>query len=293
LLTLVASGSGRAGLRERRLALEGDFRIDEGRYDLGTERRPALGDDVIVMRRGAAEPQKRPPLRVQLDLGLDLNDRFAVRGNGLDALLGGTLRITSRGEALAGVGTVRGAYTAFGQSLAIERGLLVFSGPLANPGLDLRATRRIQSVEVGVEVSGSLQRPAVRLVSTPPMPDSDRLAWLALGRDPQAVSRTELALLQAAARGLAGQGGVSFERRLAEGLGLDELGYAQGAEGTAGVLALGKRITSRLAVRLEQTLGGTAGSLLRIDYLLSDRWRLRGTAGAENAGDILFTLRFD
>jgi len=26
---------------------------------------------------------------------------------------------------------------------------------------------------------------------------------------------------------------------------------------------------------------------------LSERWRLRGTAGAENAGDILFTLRFD
>jgi hypothetical protein len=27
--------------------------------------------------------------------------------------------------------------------------------------------------------------------------------------------------------------------------------------------------------------------------MLSERWRLRGTAGAENAGDILFTLRFD
>ena len=29
------------------------------------------------------------------------------------------------------------------------------------------------------------------------------------------------------------------------------------------------------------------------DFFLSERWRLRGTAGAENAGDILFTLRFD
>ena len=43
----------------------------------------------------------------------------------------------------------------------------------------------------------------------------------------------------------------------------------------------------------EATLGGTAGSLLRMDFILSESWRLRGTAGAENAGDILFTLRFD
>ena len=34
-------------------------------------------------------------------------------------------------------------------------------------------------------------------------------------------------------------------------------------------------------------------SLIALAALLSERWRLRGTAGAENAGDILFTIRFD
>ena len=86
---------------------------------------------------------------------------------------------------------------------------------------------------------------------------------------------------------------VVVETTVAEGVGLDEVGFGRGNDGTLGVLALGKRITSKITVRLEQTLGGTAGSLLKIDYLLSDRWRLQGTTGAENAADILFTLRFD
>lgn len=295
-LTVVVSGTGRAGLRDRQFALEGRFRVDEGRYDLGTERRPALGEDVIVRMPDTDRAQEPAPLRVRLDVGVDLNDRFAVRGYGLDALLGGSVQIVTRGDALSAVGTVRavrGEYVAYGQRLTIDRGALIFSGPLDNPGLDLRATRKMQAVQVGVEVGGSLQRPAVKLVSTPDMPDSDRLAWLVLGRDPQSANRAEIALLQAAALGIGSRGGAPLQRQLAEGLGLDELGFSQGDDGTLGVLALGKRITSQLSVRLEQSLGGTAGSLVRIDYMLSERWRLRGTTGAENAGDILFTLRFD
>lgn len=295
-LTIVASGSGRAGLRDRRLALEGRFRLDEGRYDLGSAGRPTLGNDVIVRRAESGTPKKPAPLAVALDVGLDLNDRFTVRGHGLDALLGGNVRITSRGDALSAVGTVRtvrGEYSAYGQRLTIERGALMFSGPLGNPGLDLRAMRKMQTVEVGVEVSGSLQRPAARLVSTPDMPDSDRLGWLVLGRDPRSADRAEMALLQAAALGIASRGGKPLQQQLAEEIGLDDLGFTRGADGTLGVLALGKHITSQVSVRLEQSLGGTAGSLIVIDYLLSERWRLRGTTGAENAGDILFSLRFD
>ena len=59
------------------------------------------------------------------------------------------------------------------------------------------------------------------------------------------------------------------------------------------MVALGKRVTDQLTVRLEQTLGGAVGGVLKMDYLLSERWRLEGTAGAESAADILYTLRFD
>jgi len=216
-LSVIISGEGRAGLRDRRLALEGDFRVDEGRYDLGNERKPVLGNDVIVKTKVKADTTPaKSPLLVQLDVGVNLNNRFTVRGYGLDALLGGTVRIATRGDTYSATGTVhtvRGEYAAFGQPLNIERGALIFTGPLGNPALDLRAVRKMQTVEVGVEVGGSLQRPIVRLVSTPDMPDSDRLAWLALGRDPKNANRAELALIQAASLGMAGNSGVPLQRR--------------------------------------------------------------------------------
>ena len=219
-----------------------------------------------------------------------------MRGNGLDALLGGSLRITSKVAGLSAIGdvrTVRGNYSVFGQQLEIERGTVAFAGPLTDPGLDLRASRKIQTVEVGVEVTGSLQRPSVKLFSVPDMSDTDRLTWLALGRDPAGNDRAQMAVLQAAVLSLNSSGGKPMQRQIAEGVGLDELGFATGESGTLGVVALGKKLTDQLSIRLEQTLGGTAGSLLRMDFILSESWRLRGTAGAENAGDILFTLRFD
>lgn len=292
----IIDGNGSLGFRDRRITLEGKFSLDEGRYDLGSKRKPELGNDVVV-RSGKNKPVAKPAsLPVQLDIAIDLKDKLTVRGNGLDALLGGSLRVTSKGAGLSAIGdvrTVRGNYTVFGQQLEIERGTVAFAGPLNDPGLDLRAIRKIQTVEVGVEVSGSLQRPSVKLVSVPDMSDTDRLAWLALGRDPAGTDRAQMAVLQAAVLSLTSSGGKPMQRQIAEDVGLDELGFASGENGTLGVVALGKKLTDQLSIRLEQTLGGTAGSLLRMDFMLSDRWRLRGTAGAENAGDILFTLRFD
>lgn len=292
----IIDGNGSLGFRDRRITLEGKFSLDEGRYDLGAKRKPELGSDVVV-RSGKNKPvAKAASLPVQLDIGIDLKDKLTVRGNGLDALLGGSLRVTSKGAGLSAIGdvrTVRGNYTVFGQQLEIERGTVAFAGPLTDPGLDLRAIRKIQTVEVGVEVSGSLQRPSVKLVSVPDMSDTDRLAWLALGRDPAGTDRAQMAVLQAAVLSLSSSGGIPMQKQIAEGVGLDELGFASGENGTLGVVALGKKLTDQLSIRLEQTLGGTAGSLLRMDFMLSEKWRLRGTAGAENAGDILITLRFD
>lgn len=292
----IIDGGGQLGFRNGKLALAGKFDLAEGRYDLGTQRKPVLGDDVVVRTTRQEQARKAAAVPVQLDVSLNLNDRLTVRGNGLDALLGGAIRITTRGDTLAAVGdvrTLRGHYSAFGQKLEINRGNLAFAGPLTNPGLDLRAVRQIQTVEVGVEVTGSLQRPSVKLVSTPDMSDTYRLGWLTLGRNPQSADSAQLAALQAVALNLTSSGGKPLQTQIAEQVGLDEIGISGGESGTLAVLALGKQLTEQLSVRLEQALGGTAGSLLRVEYALSERWRLRGTAGAQSAGDILFTLRFD
>ena len=92
-------------------------------------------------------------------------------GQGFNSGLAGKLHVkTTAGNQLVADGTinaVRGTYTAFGQRLAIERGRLYFNGPLDNPGLDVLALRKNLAVEAGVEVTGTVQVPLVRLTSTP------------------------------------------------------------------------------------------------------------------------------
>ena len=70
----------------------------------------------------------------------------------------------------------------FGQRLTIERGRLIFDGPIDNPALDIVALRKNLQVEAGVKVTGTARVPRVELTSEPPVPDGEKLSWLVLGQ---------------------------------------------------------------------------------------------------------------
>ena len=65
---------------------------------------------------------------------------------------------------------VSGTYAAYGQKLAIERGVINFTGAYDNPGLNIRAVRKRPegeelsetNVEAGVEVRGTALAPVAR-----------------------------------------------------------------------------------------------------------------------------------
>src|SRR4029450_12584702 len=89
--------------------------------------------------------------------------------------------IPSPGNRMAVNGTVRavdGTYQAYGQKLVIDRGLILFNGPVENPRLDIEATRPNLDVRVGVLVTGTALNPRVRLFSEPEMSEMDKLSWL-------------------------------------------------------------------------------------------------------------------
>src|SRR5690606_35876670 len=189
---VVVSGQAQLQLDAERLALDGRFRVDEGLVDFTRSDAPALSDDVVVVRAGSArgeEPADRPKAGtkrdVAVDLRVDLGDHLRLKGRGLDTRLAGELHITAPGGQLALFGTVRtvaGTYDAYGQKLAIDRGNLLFNGPVENPRLDIEATRRNTDIRVGVAVTGTALDPRIRLFSDPEMSEMDKLSWLVLGR---------------------------------------------------------------------------------------------------------------
>ena len=182
--------------------------------------------------------------------------------------------------------TVRGTYYAFGQRLDIERGRILFDGPLANPSLDIVALRRNLAVEAGVEIIGTVRAPLVRLTSNPPVPDNEKLAWLLTGGPPGSGSARESAALAAAAAALAGREGKPITQQFAQKIGLDDISVAQRDVGTTDpvsgqVVTLGKRITDKLYIAYEQGVT-VATNALRIEYVLSRFLTISAFAGSDS-----------
>ncbi len=295
---LTLSGDLLARLEGTRLRLGGDLRADQALFLLPDELAPTLGDDVRVRGRTATTAPQASARRVvpDVDVNLDLGNRFEVRGHGLQTRLRGQLNVRSAPQQaapriLGEVRTAAGTYRAYGQRLDIEEGVLRFSGPYDNPSLDVLAIRPFTTQRVGVQIRGTARAPQVRLYSEPDLPDSEKLAWLVLGR-PATGAGAEAAVLQQAA--LALLSGSGSGPSLGESLGLDELSLRGATDGEAGgaALTLGKRLSSRLYVSYERTLAGALGTFAMF-YDISRRLTLRARAGEDNALDLLFTLNYD
>ena len=306
---IVASGSSVLRMDAESLGLNGRFNVDEGLIDISQADAPALGEDVHVVRANSKPLPKAsaakaadtattpPPIKVDLDLRVGLGNKLALRGHGLDAKLAGDLNITSPQSELNVNGTVRvvdGTYQAYGQNLVIDRGLVLFNGPIDRPRLDIEATRpKLDNVRVGVAITGSALDPRVRLFSEPDMSETDKLSWLIMGRASDNLGRTESALLQRAALALVSGEGPGTTDKVTKALGLDELSIGQTEEGSVKqtTLNVGKQLSDRWYLGYAQGLNAAAGSFQLI-YKLAQRFTVRAQSGSDNSVDLIWSLRW-
>jgi translocation and assembly module TamB len=309
--TLIVSGESTLVRDAKTFALDGKFKADRALLELAPLGRPTISSDVVVLGRSNVAPQKAESSKpLSVDLAIDMGDDFHLRGMGADAYLAGSARLRMSGGRPPRVnGSIRvnnGTYAAYGQKLTIERGVLTFSGPYDNPSLNILAVRKRPegeqltdtNVEAGVEVRGTALAPSAKLVSTPTVPDSEKLSWLVLGHGMEGTAGNEAGVLSAAAGALLGGAGGTggFQSKIANSLGLDELGVSQ-ASGQAGgleatVVTVGKRISNRLYVTFEQG-AATASSLVKVRYKINPRLSVQVQTGTNTALDLLYSWAFD
>jgi translocation and assembly module TamB len=308
-LRLVVDGTGTLALANRKILLDGTLNADEGHFEYKAETGATLGDDVIVKGWPARDAggTRRGNLPLAIDLELDLGRRLTFTGEGLETGLRGKVRVTTAADgSLRGRGSIQavnGTYRAFGQRLVVDRGRLIFDGPLDNPGLDIVALRKNLAVEAGVALSGTVKVPIVQLTSNPPVPDNEKLSWLVLGQGLDRTSGSDIAALQAASAALLGRGGKSVSTTVAESIGLDDISVGRGAgtsraagggssDASRQVVSFGKRITDKLSLVYEQGLT-VATNALRLEYALSRTLTLRAEAGAISGFGIYYRRVFD
>ncbi|MFS8084596.1 MAG: translocation/assembly module TamB domain-containing protein, partial [Acidobacteriota bacterium] len=292
---LVLSGTGQITLADNKLRVGGALDVDSGYFDIGRTDAPALSDDVVIVGR---EKKAAGQLIAALDLRIKLGEGVALTGRGLDALLRGEIRLLNNaGEPLQAQGTLnvaKGTFTAYGQALAIEQGLVRFTGPLNNPALVILAMRREQEVAAGVSVRGTVLAPRITLVSDPGVPDAEKLSWLVLGRGLGSAGSGDLSALQAAAGALltnSAANGVSSQ--IATAFGLDTLSVGTSDDTVQQrIVTLGKKISARLYVSYQKGLE-TASNALLLRYTLSPRLTVEAETGTRSVVSLFYNITFD
>ncbi|MDQ0143909.1 translocation/assembly module TamB domain-containing protein [Cupriavidus necator] len=309
--TLVVSGDASIANENKQVVIRGKFRVDRGLFDLPKAGAPVLGDDVVVIRRkdqravktaATQMPETKPASRFSpvIDLTVDLGNNFRFRGAGADLLLAGQMGVKSEPLApMKATGTVRvtdGTYEAFGRKLDIERGIINFNGPIDNPNMNIRAMRRNQEVEAGVEVTGTVRLPRVRLVSEPNVPDEDKLSWLMFGYGAESAGAGQQRQLSGSALGGAALGliGGKAGKGIVSHFGIDEFSIGPSTAGLNDqqVVSMGKAITERMSVGYEQSLT-SASNVVKLSWQFSRRWSLIAKGGSINGLSVLFNRRFD
>ena len=292
---LTLSGDSRITVRAGEATVTGKFNVNSGFFDIGRADMPSLSNDVVIIGQ---EEKQAASFPLALDLQIGLGDGITLRGRGLDTIVVGEVRLLNgAGDTIQAQGTLRlakGTFTAYGRELAIERGVLQFSGPVDNPGLNILAMRREQEVAAGVSVGGTVLAPRVTLVSEPPLPDAEKLSWLVFGRGLEAVGQGDLAVLQAAAGALlGGRESAGMQSQLTSALGLDTLSLTTSEDGLQErIVTVGKQLSSRLYVSYRQGLENLT-SVLLLRYELSRRLTLEAEAGSRSAISVFYNIAFD
>ncbi|HIL23622.1 MAG TPA: hypothetical protein EYG20_10100, partial [Alcanivorax sp.] len=247
-------------------------------------------DQVLVHQEGDSPSQ----LPLGMDVTLTLGDKVHFKGFGLDAMLGGTLQIEQKPQRppqLNGELVIReGRYRAYGQNLAISDGQLIFQGPPDNPGLDIRAIRKIPSegVVVGVQLSGTLQEPSASLFSDPSMEQSQAMSYLLTGRPLESGSKSEGNQIAQALALYGLERGSGVTEKIGDKLGVDDISVGSDWESDDAALMLGKQLSERLYLTYAVGLFDAISTVI-LRYTLTRSLHLEARSSSEsNSIDLIW-----
>jgi translocation and assembly module TamB len=245
---------------------------------------------VLDVRRPGQEPpppSEAAPLVVGLDIGVDAPRAVFVRGRGLDAEMGGSLRVggtAAAPEISGGFDLRRGTFNFAGANLKFTRGRVGFSGTglqrKLDPTLDFAAETAAGDVTAKLGVTGFASAPKIALSSTPELPQDEVLARLLFGVSVKELSPLQMVQIARAVATLKGAGGGKpgplemAQKRL----GLDRLSVS-GGEGNSGpTVEAGRYISERVYVGARQSGAGATQTRVQVD--LTRKLKLEARVGS-------------
>ncbi|MEL7133382.1 MAG: translocation/assembly module TamB domain-containing protein, partial [Pseudomonadota bacterium] len=244
-----------------------------------TRDRAGLGQKEVSDGSGPAFP---------LDLTINAPNRIFIRGRGLDAELGGQLRLSGTTADIISTGQfdlIRGRLNILAQRFTLDEGRVTLQGRF-EPILLFIVETDIPAGTARIVVEGPADNPEVSFESTPEGPEDQVLAQIIFGRDISQLSAFQALQLASAVASLAGAGGEGIVSQLRGGFGLDDLDVSSDEDGNTAVRA-GRYLSEN--VYTDVTVGGKDGPEVSLNIDLTPNITARGTVGADaNTGIGIF-----
>jgi translocation and assembly module TamB len=279
LITATVSGEAKLSGHLRTLTtLSGQLRVMRGEINLPQNFPPEVAI-LNVRRRGQPRlPPPPPQSRIALDLQLSAAGPIFVRGNGMDADMGGGIHIggTSAAPVMTGEFRMnRGSYSLAGQTLNFTTGRIRFDGVgvrgRLDPTLDFVAQTISSGVTAVLAVGGYASSPKITLSSTPVLPQDEVVAHLLFQQSVKQLTPLQLASIAQAVAAIGGVGGgfnpLGTVRRT---LGLDRLSVASANSGATGsqsqtAVEAGRYVARNVYVGVKQNLSGGTQTQVQVD----------------------------
>ena len=227
-----------------------------------------------------ASAESAPSVAYPVDIILSAPSRIFVRGRGLDAELGGQLRLQGTTADLLPQGRfelIRGRIDVLGQRFTLTSGQFRLQGDF-DPWLRFVADTETSVASIRIVLEGLASSPSLSFESAPSLPEDEVLSLLIFGRETAKLSPLQAVRLGLAIRTLTGRGGEGFTGTLRKGLRLDDLDVRTTDEGTTEA-----RIGAYLSDKLysEVTTDSAGSSEIKLNLQIRPGLTARGRVTSE------------
>ncbi|MAT51300.1 MAG: hypothetical protein CMK32_08985 [Porticoccaceae bacterium] len=292
-LQLVTSPDLSISIGQTSATVTGTLAIDKGRIKLRPLPDQAIAvssDEVVTPARTKPETMGKP---WDTDIKLVLGNDFQFSGYGLTSRVAGDLRLSQRGQsptrALGTLTLLDGKYKAYGQSLEVEQGYLLFQGPVDNPGLNIRAVRKTADYRVGIAISGFAKDIRSEIFSDPVLPPTEATTILLTGKVPSDMNASDTNLVMNAVAALGISQSQWITRSLQNQLGLDVVSLRGGDDYLDSSLMVGKYLTPDLFISYVHNLFNPTSSV-QLEYSLSEHLGLKAESGDNQSIDLQYRI---
>lgn len=304
--------------------LAGPVKVERAEVQVPNRLPPNVVDlDVVEVggnRRGRGTPTPVPPRKpgatpaaagaqpataqnagptIALDIAVNAPNQIFVRGRGLDAELGGQLKVagTAAEPRITGrLRSIKGELSLIGQTFTFTRVNVDFDGTVPpDPRLDVVAEATANGVTAQVLVTGTARNPKLELASPQGLPQDEVLARVLFGKPVNKLGAGEAVQLAQSAASLAGFGGNGggLLERVRRGLGVDRLEFTQGQNGRGGAVEAGRYVTDNVYVGVEQGIGGTAQSRAKVEVDITDNIQAEADVGSNASPRVGLKFEWD